>query len=291
MNQKLISNQSRKILFNLIIFSLILLGLNQSAEANEIVELDGNIKFKRNGESKFQPANFLDTIDYEDELQVGANSWVIIRCDNTDKPKIEQPGTYLVSKYCPKGKKTVVMDNNGTFRPPTEDLSQIPYIISPRNSAIFPEQIIIKWNPVSKATSYQVKVGKWQTKTTKTEVLYTGKPLTPGFYSVSIKANNGQSSGDVGFVIINEQQAQSVQEEAGKIKQEGLDKEAEAFILARFYRSQDLKMLAIKVLEDLVRSGSQTKNVYLQLADLYDEVGLKLEAYERHKQALNLAKN
>jgi hypothetical protein len=284
MNQKLGLNKSIKILFKLTIFSVILLGLNQSTNANEIIKLSGDIKLKRNGDNKFKLANFLDTINYEDEFQVGTNSWVVIRCDNTDKPKIEQPGTYLVSKYCPEGERTTVIDNNGTFRPPTEDLTQTPYIISPRSSSIFPEQITIKWNPISGATKYQVKLGEWQTETTNTEVLYTGKSLTPGYYSVSVEADNGESSGDVGFVIIDERQAQTIQKEAEKIKQEGLDKEAEAFILARFYRSKDLKMLAIKVLEDLVRSGSETKNVYLLLADIYDEVGLKLEANELYKK-------
>jgi hypothetical protein len=227
----------------------------------------------------------------QDELQLGANSWVVIRCGNTDKSKIEQSGTYLISKYCPEGKKTVVIDNNNRFRPPTEDLTQIPYIISPRISSIFPEPIIIKWNPISEVNSYQVKLGEWERKNNKTEITYAGKPLTPGYYSVSVEADNGQSSGDVGFVILDERKAQAIQKEAEKIKQEGLDKEAEAFILARFYRSNDLKMLALEVLEDLVRSGSQTKNVYLLLADIYDEVGLKVEAYKYQKYALNLAKN
>lgn len=310
-NHKLSPNQSIKILLNLIFSSVILLKSNQTVNANEIIKIDGDIKIKRNGENKFQSANFLDTVDYEDKLQVGVNSWVVIRCDNTDKPKIEQPGTYLVSKYCPEGEKTAIIDNNiinqqatqeafiheasqetivrnnDTYRPPTEDLTRTPYIISPRSSSILPEQMTVKWNPISGATSYQVKVGEWQTKTNKMEVLYTGKPLTPGYYSVSVEADNDQSSGDVGFVIIDEQQAQLIQKEAEKIKQEKLDKEAEAYILAGFYRSHKLNMLAIEVLEDLVRSGSQTQNVYLLLADIYDEVGLKVEADELYKKAGN----
>ncbi len=283
MTKKLPINKKIKLLFILTVFSLVLLGLNQSVNANVIVNLSGDIKLKRKvekGKTEFEPANFLDTINYEDKLQVGANSWVVIRCSNTDKPRIEQPGTYLVSKYCPEGEKTEPLDNNGTFRPPTEDLTQTPYLISPRNSSIFPEQITIKWNPISEATNYRIEVGEWETETTNTEVVYTGEPLTPGFYVVSVEADNGESSGDIGFVVIDEEQAQLVREEAKKIEQEGLEQEAEAFILARFYLSHNLKMLAIEVLEDLVKSGSQTKNVYLLLADIYNQVGLKLEAYE-----------
>lgn len=291
MNQKLILNKSIILLFNLIVFSLILLESNQNVNANEIIKISGDIKLKRKGDNKFQLANLLDTVNYEDELQIGANSWVVIRCSNTDKPKIEKPGTYLVSKYCLEGEKTERIDNNDTFRPPTEDLTQTPYIISPRISSIFPKQITIKWNPIPEANNYQVKLGEWQTKTSKTEITYVGKPLAPGYYSVSVEADNGQSSGDVGFVIIDARNAQVIQKKAEKIKQEGLDKEVETFILARFYCSNDLNMLAIKVLEDLVRSGSKTKNVYLLLADVYDDVGLKVEAYKYQKQALNLAKN
>jgi tetratricopeptide (TPR) repeat protein len=311
MNKKSILSPLIKILFNLIVFSSILLGLNQTVNANEIIKLSGDIKLKRNGINKFQPVNFLDTLNYQDELQVSPNSWVVIRCRNTDKPKLEKPGTYLVSKYCPEGKKTAnvgnnivnqqadqeasqqtidIYSNNGTFRPSIEDLTQTPYIISPRSSSILPEQITIKWNPISEANSYQVKLGEWETKTSKTEITYVGKPLAPGYYSVSVEADSGQSSGNAGFVIIDEINAQAIQKKAEKIKQEGLDKEVEAFILARLYRNNDLNMFAIEVLEDLVRSGSQTKNVYLLLADIYDEIGLKVEAYERHEQALELEK-
>ncbi len=204
---------------------------------------------------------------------------------------IEQPGKHQVSNYCPQGEKTEPLGNNTTFRPGTEDLTKTPYIISPRNSWIFPEEITIKWNQVSEATSYTVKIEDWEAETTNTEIVYAGEPLTPGFYFVRVKADNDESSGDVGFSIIDPEQAQLVREEAEKIKQEGLDKEAEAFILARFYRSNDLKMLAIEILEDLVQSGSQTKNVYLLLADIYDQVGLKLEAQERYEQALELGNN
>ncbi len=136
-----------------------------------------------------------------------------------------------------------------------------------------------------------MKVGEWETETTDTKVIYTGKPLTPGFYFVSVEADNGEFSGNVGFIVIEKRQAQLIREEAEKIKQEGLDKEAEVFILARFYRSNDLKMLAIEVLEDLVGSGSQTKNIYLLLANIYDQVGLEIEAYERSQQALELGNN
>jgi Tfp pilus assembly protein PilF len=48
-------------------------------------------------------------------------------------------------------------------------------------------------------------------------------------------------------------------------------------------------MLAIEILEDLVRSGSQTQNVYLLLADIYEEIGLKIEAYELYRKGLKLA--
>ena len=293
MKQRLI-NKSIKILSRLTVVSIILLGLNQNVNANEIIKLSGDIKLKRKvetGETEFEPANFLDTLNYEDEFAVGVNSWVVIRCRNTYKPRIEQPGTYLVSNYCPQGEATKVINNNRTFRPPIEDLTETPYIISPRNSLVFPEQITIKWNRVTEATKYIVKAGEWKTETKDTEVIYTGEPLTPGFYFVSVEADNGKSSGNVGFIVIEKQQAQLIREEAEKIKQEGLDKEAEAFILARFYRSNDLKMSAIELLEDLLISGSQTQNLYLLLVNIYEEVGLELEAYQLSEQLLELEKN
>ncbi|MGK7895357.1 MAG: tetratricopeptide repeat protein [Xenococcus sp. (in: cyanobacteria)] len=280
-----------KRLFGLTVFSTILFGLNQTANANEIIQLTGDVKLKRTGETKFQTANFLDSLNYEDEFQVGANSWLVIRCRNTDKPKIEQPGKYKVSNYCPQGEATEILDNNNTFRPPTEDLSQTPYIISPRNSSVFPESITIKWNRVSEATNYTVKIGNWHIETTDTKVIYTGNFLNPGFYFISVEADNGKFSSNVGFTVIDQKQAQFIREAAEKIKQEGLSTEVEAFILASFYRSNDLKMSAIEILEDLLQSGSQTKNVYLLLADIYKQVGLETEAYDLAQKALELGSN
>lgn len=281
-------NKVLKTIFSLTIFSTFLLGLNQNASANEIVKLSGDIQLKRNGEADFQPANFLDSLNYEDEFKVNANSLVVIRCRSSYQARIEQPGEYKVDQYCPEGEVTEVIDNNNTFRPPTEDLSQTPYIISPRNSSIFSDQITIKWNRVSEATEYIVKIEGWEVETTNTEIVYTGEVLTPGFYFLSVEADNGESSGDVGFSIIDRQQAQLIQAEAAKIKQERLEAEAEKFILARFYQDNNLHMSAIEILEDLVAAGSQAKNVYLLLADLYDKVGLESEAYELNQQAMKL---
>ena len=50
-------------------------------------------------------------------------------------------------------------------------------------------------------------------------------------------------------------------------------------------------MLAVEILEDLLQSGSQTKNVYLLLADIYKQVGLETEAYDLAQQALELGSN
>lgn len=291
MKQILKTNNLLKFLLNAIIINIILLSKNSSVDANEIVKLNGDIKLKRSEETEFKPASFLDTLNYEDEFQVGANSSVMIRCSNTNKSVIDQTGTYLVSSYCDKGEATKVIDNNNTFRPPTEDLSQTPYIISPRNSSIFPEEITIKWNQVAEATKYIVKIEDWQAETTNTEIIYTGEPLTPGFYFLSVEADNGESSGDVGFSTIDDEQAQSIQAEAVKIKQEGLEAEAEKFILAKFYQDNNLHMLAIEVLEDLLAAGSQTKNIYLLLANLYEKVGLESEAYGLSQQAMELGNN
>jgi len=274
------------LLLNLAMAIAFLQSLTLKVNANEIVKLEGDIKLKREGESDFQPANILDSLNYKDEFQVGTDSLVMIRCSNIRKAIVEQPGEYIVSNYCEEGKATKVVDNNNKFRPPTEDLSQIPYIISPRNSSIFPEEITIKWNQVVDASSYKVVIEDWEVETTDTEIVYTGEPLTPGFYFVSVEANNGESSGDVGFNIVDKEQAQLIQTEAEQIRQEGLESEAEKFILAKFYQDNNLHILAIEILEDLVAAGSQTKNVYLLLEDIYDQVGLELEAYDLSQQIM-----
>ena len=80
MNKKIKINQVRKFLLSLSLLGLILFQLNQSANASEIIDLDGNIKLRRKGENEFKSADYLDILNPEDEVQVSSNSWVIIRC-------------------------------------------------------------------------------------------------------------------------------------------------------------------------------------------------------------------
>ncbi|NEO02978.1 MAG: fibronectin type III domain-containing protein [Moorea sp. SIO3I7] len=212
-----------------------------------------------------------------------------------------QPGTHLLSEICRAGEAVIRLCpdcNNDTRRPfatKEQRLQQLPYLISPRNTLVFNESLTLRWNPVSGATQYTVKVGSEKPKqTNETQMVYDSE-LKPGeFYSVKVMANNGVAAkeDDDGlnswFIVLEEEEAKTFQEQVSVIKQQELSHEQEALILAYFYRGNELNAEAIQILEGLVKSGIKTTTVYQLLGDIYQQVGLSLMAKEVYGQGLGL---
>ena len=129
----------------------------------------------------------------------------------------------------------------------------------------------------------------------ETQIVYDGE-LKPGeFYTVRVVADNGVSSTDEDndgqyswFIVLEEGEAKTLQEQVAVIKQQELSQEQEELILAHLYRGNELNAEAIEVLEELVKSGSQTITVYQLLGDIYQQIGLSLMAKELYGQGLAL---
>ncbi|NEQ83521.1 MAG: hypothetical protein F6K26_25975 [Moorea sp. SIO2I5] len=138
-------------------------------------------------------------------------------------------------------------------------------------------------------------MGDWEGQTNETQIVYDGE-LQPGeIYFVNVVSDNGVSSQEEDsdgqyswFIVLEEEEAKTLQEQVAVIKQQELNQEQEAFILAYFYRGNELNAEAIQILEGLVKSGSQTTTVYQLLGDIYQQVGLSLMAKEVYGQGLAL---
>lgn len=265
-------------------------------------EFKGNVQVKKAQQSQFQQANAgITTLSSDDQIKLGSNASVTIYCSNLNQWTVTQPGTYSVSQGCPAGEAIIVLCpdcNNRTRRPlgtKEERLQQLPYLISPRNTLVFNNSLTLRWNGVSEATSYTVKVGDWEEQTNGTQILYDGE-LKPGeFYPVRVVADNGVSSTDEDndgqyswFIVLEEGEAKALQEQVAVINQQELSKEQEGLILAYLYRGEELNAEAIEVLEALVKSGSQTTTVYQLLGDIYQQIGLSLMAKQVYGQGLAL---
>ena len=126
-------------------------------------------------------------------------------------------------------------------------------------------------------------------------MVYDGE-LKPGeFYPLSVVADNGTSSEDEEnasrdnwFIVLEEEEAKALQEQVAVVQQQELSKEKKGLILAYLYRGNKLNAEAIEVLEELVKSGSQTTIVYQLLGDIYQQVGLSSMAKQVYGQGLGL---
>jgi hypothetical protein len=274
------------------------LSLGESMGVNILIVKKGEVKVKKENWKAFQKASTGSLLRPNDYLQMGSNASALLLCSNTKRWEPTAGKQFRVSEGCPRGTAS---------RPRTVDLSQtrspnelIPYVISPRNTDLLSDRPLLKWNPVSGATRYQVQLEggglDWQTETKETQVLYGGQePLKSGVkYLLTVTTDKGVSSRqEVGanlmFGLMATEKAKVVEEEATNLKQQGLSPEAEILSLAYLYEGNNLKAEAIALLQSLSQQKSQNRVVYSLLGDLLLQTSLNQQAKQAYEQALSVA--
>ncbi|MCC5631976.1 hypothetical protein LC613_30280 [Nostoc sphaeroides CHAB 2801] len=285
-------------------FSIFLLcvstpGLAQQQRLNFISEVKGKVEILRAGRKKAQQAFLGDDLNSADKLRLAQGASAKVSCDNAVTWIIKSSGEFEISKGCKYTDRTV-FTRPGANTSPTRagNDSRIPYLISPRNTAILNQQPTLSWNPVKGVTSYGVQISggevNWTTDVNQPMVVYSGKPpLKPGvFYEVVITANNGVSTKDIDeptFFVLSDSDIQQVKTDIAQLQQQPLSNESKTIALAHLYRSKDLNADAIDVLDKLVKGGSKTTAVYQLLGNIYQHIGLNLLARERYLTGLKLA--
>jgi hypothetical protein len=268
-----------------------------SAEGvNFIIQLSGDVKLKKDGRSAYQKASIYAPLSRKDSLQLGANASVTVLCSNTKHWKVPPGKVSRIFEGCPMGDPIIMRPDSN--RSPTRGGGSdptIPYIISPRNTAILNPLPLLRWHPVAGAKLYTVKVEvpgeeiPWTVQTKQSEVIYSGVPLKPGNYRVSVTADNMSPSVEpekIEFTFLGNEDAQRIEAEIDNLGKQTLNEEAKTLALAYFYWGRDLNELAIERLEELVRKGDRTASVYQLLGEIYQHVGLNELARERYTSAL-----
>ena len=276
--------------------------LANPTELNFISEIKGEVQLKRSEWNGYQRANVGDLLNPPDQLQLGAGASATIMCSNLSIWVLEGSSEAQVSDGCPTGILTQSRPNSirDRTRAPNET---IPYIISPRNTALLTNRPILLWNAVPGATRYRVRIQDagltldWQTETSNTAIEYPGEPplQSDSYYFLIVETDKGDSSEEeqgtnLGFTLLDQEKAESLQTEVAKLKKQQLAQEAEVLALAYLYQSYDLKAEAIELLEALLEQGSQTAAVYQLLGDLYLQVGLSQQAKSPYLKALEIGK-
>jgi hypothetical protein len=281
-----------------IVIGLSELSLGESTGINILIVNKGEVKIKKENWKAFQKASTGSLLRPNDYLQMGSNASAFLLCSNTERWQPTAGKQFRVSEGCPRG---TASRPRKVARGQTRGQNALtPYIISPRNTDLLSDRPLLKWNPVSGATRYQVQLEggglDWQTETKETQVLYGGQePLKSGVkYLLTVTTDKGVSSKqEVGanlmFGLMTTEKAKVVEEEATNLKQQGLSPEAEILSLAYLYEGNNLKAEAIALLQPLSQQKSQNRVVYSLLGDLFLQTGLNQQAQQAYEQALALA--
>jgi hypothetical protein len=273
----------------------------------QIIQVLGNVQLKRAYGSVIRPTT--GTLIYPgDELQTANKAQAFVQCTDLTTWSVQASESRLNScasetqetedenctpglAGCPDRGDEIARNN-----------PSIPYIISPRRTALLDDKPTLRWNAVPGATSYTVSVtgndGEvWQTQVSGTEVTYSGEsPLNQGvYYLLTVETDNDRFSVEedvpgLGFTILDDNKQEQVKAAVNQLlANETLDEEAKALSITYVYMKQGLRTKAIETLEALINKGHQTVAVYHRLGKLYQQVGLSRQAEENYLKAAELA--
>ena len=150
------------------------------SSAHILIDVQNNALVKKVQWQDFHRAESGMTLSSEDKIKLASNASVTVYCSDRNKWTVNKPGTYTVSQGCPQGEKIVSLSqdfNNMTTRNTVikeKELKKLPYLISPRNTYIFNDSLTIRWNEVSGATNYKVKVEDWEREPRTTKLFMMG---------------------------------------------------------------------------------------------------------------------
>ena len=150
-----------------------------------LLKFQGDVRFKPNNESEYRPVYWAKTFAPEDRLKLAQGSVAIVFCGNLTIWKVPDNKESVINKGCPwsgnsyQKSEGYLIASRGSLDQVSHN-SEIPYIISPRNTWILDKQPTLKWNAVPDATSYRVQVigpgVNWSQKVSGTnKIVYTGE--------------------------------------------------------------------------------------------------------------------
>lgn len=181
--------------------------------------------------------------------------------------------------------------------------SVIPYILSPRRTAILNQNPLLRWYNTG-ASSYTVKIMDeainliWQDRDVEqNEIKYPGHPaLKPEKEYLLIVTDNdtGSYSGNdpmdiLGFHLLDNETQEKIERYIGKINKLDIINESKSFATAMYYATQGIYGEALSLLND-IGSNIRTPAMELWRGYLNGKMSLYKEAEAAYTESLNLAK-
>ena len=302
--------QQNRPIYSILLLILATLAWNSVEPAGAIpmiVEATSEIELFPAGASRPQLVGKNRELRRGDRLRAPRRVRVRVACDDGAIRPITGGVTIAVNTLClprPQSRST------RSILSPRPINRNIPYVISPRATALLTDKPTLRWNGVTGANRFQVKVRggdlNWTGAFSRQQACQRGvcelaypinKPLQPEVsYKLVVKADTNRSSEEdttngLGFKLIEAMEAREIkrmQRRLERQQQEGISEETKALFLANRYAEYNLMAEAIEILEALPRERKITQ-VYRLLGDLYLQIGLILEAEEQYTEAVKLA--
>ncbi len=289
---------SLKLLIRSVILAVGLTLLPNVAQAgkNRIVELKGDAQIRLAGATNYQPASTGMTLILGDILIPSEEAEVIVNCSDGKLGKAQAGVPSGLKAICPSAKSTDPRAGDNIFL----DLLEGKFTYQ---TLFLSENPLLTWPPVSGVNSYRVKVKAgeeliWEKTVEGTSVQYQGEPLVPKFfYELVVEGmkEDEPSLYQLKLRRVNPVTAEFVRNKVVVIEGESVSEEAQALILADYYREEQesvtsgFLLAAALPLEKLVQTGNKTPVVHRLLGDIYLRLGRQQEAKETYQKGILLA--
>jgi hypothetical protein len=270
---------------------------------NVLVAVQGQIAIKRASWSQFVPAVFGTLIRLGDELRLEGSSIAKIACADLSLVTVRAGA---IGVPCQVVKPILLFQGSAIRATRADSGGGFPTVVAPRKTNLLAERPLIRWTPIAGATGYRVSVRgpnvNWSADVSgKTEFPYPddAPPLAPGqAFKVTVvattaggnRSSDEEAQADLGFVPLEPEQRQAVQEAQARIEKLDLEEAQQRFLIAKLYMSQDFRLYG-EAIEQLERLGGTLKEAAVgrSLADTYRAVSLNRLAEQRYLQALELS--
>jgi hypothetical protein len=283
----------------------------QTGKENVVAEVLGRVEVKRAGWNNFVPAAMGMLVKNGDLFKLTEKARAKVLCADLSVLVIREPSRRVDCGTA----KPVLYFKGSRYRPPRAGLliAAFPVLISPRMTKLLDPRPTLRWLPVSGVTTYRVSImhgmaeywGQEVRGATNLKYPESAPALVAGeTYKVVVTANGRNSNEEglvnLGFALLDREQAQAVREVEGKIRALNLPEATTKFLIANLYATwgvdtEDprddrwaLNAEAIELLEEA--SAVQPDPAVLRmLGDLYLTLGLTPLAEERYTRAKDLS--
>lgn len=294
---------------------LILQAQETRSQPGVVVQVEGQLKFKRPGWTVYAPVVFGKYLYPGDLLDLSKSSNAKVVCSDLT---LHQVPTGIGAVPCPASREVLMWRNRSTifaarYIGPTRESfinatrggssdGSFPVVLSPRKTKLISTHPTLRWTPVGGATAYKVIVRggnlRWSTVVTSgTEFVYpqNAPQLDVGvYYTLIVVAEEGHPGNEaglaVGFSLLDAKNQKVVLEEQKQIENLGLPEGPTQFLIAHLYADRGLYAEAIERLEGVSESFRRAA-VQKLLGDLHMHIALPREAEADYLHSLELARS